>query len=141
MPVDYSKYPENWFSEIRPKILNRAEHKCEYCKVPDGSVIIRASYRGLRLYIDHTGKIYQESDGSEYVAHSDLLDYSDKTLKIVLTIAHLDQNVENNEEENLKALCQKCHLNHDRYYNRLKFRETINRRKQRIELNFEGYIN
>jgi hypothetical protein len=30
-----------------------------------------------------------------------------------LTIAHLDHNPQNNKESNLKALCQKCHLNYD----------------------------
>lgn len=32
---------------------------------------------------------------------------------IVLTIAHLDQQPENNEEENLRALCQRCHVRLD----------------------------
>jgi hypothetical protein len=34
--------------------------------------------------------------------------------KVVLTVAHLSHNIKDNREENLKALCQKCHLNHDR---------------------------
>ena len=33
--------------------------------------------------------------------------------RIVLTIAHLDGNKDNNDFENLAALCQKCHLHHD----------------------------
>ena len=33
---------------------------------------------------------------------------------VVLTIAHLDQNPANNERSNLRALCQRCHLIHDR---------------------------
>jgi len=31
MPCDYRNYPENWFSEIRPAILRRAENRCEFC--------------------------------------------------------------------------------------------------------------
>jgi 5-methylcytosine-specific restriction endonuclease McrA len=31
MPINYSKYPPNWKSEIRPRILKRAENRCEYC--------------------------------------------------------------------------------------------------------------
>ena len=31
MPVDYSKYPPNWKTEIRPRILKRAGNKCEEC--------------------------------------------------------------------------------------------------------------
>ena len=33
--------------------------------------------------------------------------------RIVLTIAHLDHIPEHCEEENLKAMCQKCHNNYD----------------------------
>ena len=33
--------------------------------------------------------------------------------KVVLTVAHIDHNINNNRFNNLAALCQKCHLNHD----------------------------
>lgn len=33
--------------------------------------------------------------------------------KVVLTVAHMDHNKNNNRFNNLKALCQKCHLGHD----------------------------
>ena len=33
--------------------------------------------------------------------------------EVVLTIAHLDHIPEHCEEENLKAMCQKCHNNYD----------------------------
>lgn len=33
--------------------------------------------------------------------------------KVVLTVAHLDHNPRNCNEDNLKALCQKCHLGYD----------------------------
>ncbi len=31
MPCDYSKYPKNWKTVIRPDILKRAGNKCEQC--------------------------------------------------------------------------------------------------------------
>lgn len=31
MPCDYKKYPKNWLTEIRPRILKRAGNKCEGC--------------------------------------------------------------------------------------------------------------
>lgn len=34
--------------------------------------------------------------------------------KVVLTVAHIDQDKNNNSFFNLAALCQLCHLNHDR---------------------------
>lgn len=33
--------------------------------------------------------------------------------KVVLTVAHIDHDIHNLQRENLKALCQRCHLNHD----------------------------
>ena len=33
--------------------------------------------------------------------------------EVILTIAHLDHIPEHCEEENLKAMCQKCHNNYD----------------------------
>jgi len=31
MPIDYTKYPPNWKTEIRPRILMRAKDRCEFC--------------------------------------------------------------------------------------------------------------
>lgn len=33
--------------------------------------------------------------------------------KVVLTVAHLDHNPQNCADENLRALCQRCHLRYD----------------------------
>lgn len=34
--------------------------------------------------------------------------------KVVLTVAHLDHTPEHCERANLKAMCQRCHLNYDK---------------------------
>jgi len=39
--------------------------------------------------------------------------------KVVLTVAHLDHIKKNVNPDNLKALCQRCHLNYDRKRHRL----------------------
>ena len=36
--------------------------------------------------------------------------------KVILTIAHIDQNKQNNKRYNLLALCQRCHLKIDLPY-------------------------
>jgi hypothetical protein len=40
--------------------------------------------------------------------------------KVVLTVAHLDHIPENFDEGNLRAWCQRCHLNYDRSARRFK---------------------
>lgn len=34
--------------------------------------------------------------------------------RVVLTVAHLDHEPEHSEPENLRAMCQRCHLRYDR---------------------------
>lgn len=54
--------------------------------------------------------------------------------RVVLTVAHLDNTPENCERENLRALCQRCHLNYDREIHianrRRSHRETIEKEGQ-----------
>lgn len=52
--------------------------------------------------------------------------------KVILTVAHINHTPEDCSEENLAALCQRCHLNHDRH---LHIRNrTENREKRRREM-------
>lgn len=44
--------------------------------------------------------------------------------RIVLAVAHLDQQPENNHPQNLAALCQRCHLKHDEPFRLLHAKET-----------------
>lgn len=50
--------------------------------------------------------------------------------RVVLTVAHLDHQPENNAPENLRVLCQRCHLHHDRAHHRQNAAET--RRKKQL---------
>lgn len=42
MPIDYSRYPADWHTVIRPEVLRRARHRCEgtpqypQCQAEDG---------------------------------------------------------------------------------------------------------
>jgi 5-methylcytosine-specific restriction endonuclease McrA len=51
--------------------------------------------------------------------------------KVILTVAHIDQNKNNNKYSNLAALCQRCHLNHDREHH-IKMR-AINKERRENE--------
>ena len=38
MPTDMTRYPANWGSEIRPRILARAKGRCERCGALNGEI-------------------------------------------------------------------------------------------------------
>jgi hypothetical protein len=127
MPIDYSKYPPNWLTEIRPRILKRDKNKCKFCNVPNKRVIFRG------FYVDPMTKnnieVYQDFDGRVFSADNSMLLFKDhhcsidplsgnenqKAIKVVLTIAHLDHDEWNHDvkDERLAALCQRCHLRYD----------------------------
>jgi len=95
-------YPSNW-NEIRAAILKRADNRCEFCGVDNGS-------KGWR---DKHGEFHAIVDLA-YASVRDLrLMTGMKVIAIVLTVAHLDHNPANCEPDNLRALCQMCHLNYD----------------------------
>lgn len=100
MPVkDKSVYPINW-KQIRERILERDQDECKFCYVPNGMIITR----------DDKGNwweaFFQDGEHFAFTGHS-------KPIRIVLTIAHLDHDPSNNADDNLAALCQRCHLRHD----------------------------
>lgn len=115
MPIDYSRYPDNW-EEIRQDILERAGHCCEFCGVANYAV-------GAR---DFSGAWHNERDIHlmNSTAGFELFGDFPDMKRIVLTIAHLDQNIDHNDYGNLAALCQACHLNHDREFNIIKAKAT-----------------
>lgn len=54
MPIDYSKYPPNWKTEIRPAVLARAENRCEHCGVDNYSINARGTKVVLTIaHLDH----------------------------------------------------------------------------------------
>jgi hypothetical protein len=41
-----------------------------------------------------------------------------RVIRVVLTLAHLDHNPENNSDDNLRLLCCWCHLNYDKLHHK-----------------------
>jgi 5-methylcytosine-specific restriction endonuclease McrA len=48
--------------------------------------------------------------------------------KVVLTVAHLDHTPENCDPDNLRALCQRCHLTYDAKHHAVNAAETRRKR-------------
>lgn len=42
--------------------------------------------------------------------------HPDTGSRVVLTVAHLDHTPENSSDDNLRAMCQRCHLHYDRHH-------------------------
>lgn len=61
--------------------------------------------------------------------------HPDTGSKVVLTVAHMDHNPANNDPANLRALCQRCHLDWDHE------RHMANARRKRWERTVGGQTN
>jgi hypothetical protein len=90
-PENAARYPDDW-KEISASIKDRAAWRCE-CKGECG--------RGT-----HGGRCPNRHGLPAYGTGS----------KVVLTTAHLDHVPENCDPDNLKAMCQACHLHYDRHH-------------------------
>lgn len=135
MPIkNWDKYPTNWATEIRPRILKREGHCCKICKVPNYTWVCRGKWDGVEVWQDDDGAIYQLDNGiyisSDYVGEVWSGTPGKQVLvKIVLTVAHLDHDITNNTDENLAALCQLHHLRHDAELHRNNARKTVKKKK------------
>jgi len=134
MPIDYKKYPANWKTEIRPSILERDMHRCKFCGIENYTI----GYRGKdgTFYSVSTILKFLEDSGTDLFAEGEPLHCvaDKKPIKIILTIAHLDHNIENNNFDNLAALCQKDHLDYDKSHHTKNSRETREKKKQLLKL-------
>jgi len=88
-PENRKRYPANW-AEISVAIRKtRAAYRCE-CEGECDT--------------DHGGRCTARYNEPHPVTGSN----------VVLTVAHLDHTPENCNDDNLKAMCQRCHLRYDR---------------------------
>lgn len=123
MPCDYSQYPPNWKTEIRPAVMKRAgevrdaegkviqEARCEECNVLNHAKGAR-NFKGEWMNEDQINGLNSDS-GDHLFQH--LKGKFPKMTVIVLTVAHLDHDKTNNEVQvdRLRAWCQRCHLGYD----------------------------
>lgn len=106
MPTDMKRYPDNW-PEIRAKILRRAGGNEDDPRV--GAMCEKCGQRNYNV----DGHCH--NDYSDAKRYSNLLKLNNKYAPIiVLTIAHInDHDPKNCADDNLMALCQRCHNAHD----------------------------
>jgi hypothetical protein len=132
MPIkaeNRARYPANW-KQIRASILERADNRCEQCRVPNGEIIVRGIEKDAGTYMNQHADVFDAETG-EHLGQWRMSDYccNGKGVKIVLTIAHMDHVPENCDPSNLKALCQRCHLAYDAEHHAETARATRHARK------------
>ncbi len=103
-PENRGRYPAEW-PVISLRIRKeRAGDRCE-CQGECGH--------------DHGGRCPESNGQTHSITGS----------KVVLTVAHLDNTPEHCEDENLRAMCQRCHLAYDRDHHVANLRRTMSRRR------------
>jgi hypothetical protein len=115
MPIDHSKYPPYWRKLSRHIRFVRAGNRCEWCGVGNGALIIRSDVDPSRYLEIDPNDVDQWLINGEPAELPDTGEFGDKWVRVVLTVAHIDHDKTNNYFSNLAALCQRCHLNHDKH--------------------------
>ena len=129
MPMDYSRYPQNWRDISKHIRYERAGNKCEWCGIPNRELITR------RL-----SNPYQWQIVSEEGAWMQDEDWSGPYVTVTLTVAHLGIDYPDGRkgnphdkmdvrDDNLAALCNRCHLVHDLEEHKVNAKETRLRKK------------
>ena len=150
MPINYKEYHPKWSLISRLIRFKRADNKCEKCGLPNYSVGFRDN-QGVFNPVSGTILHDMAGQGLHYPSLMPLTYKQAKQLKdaanensvngekyiiIVLTVAHLDHDKSNNKFSNLKALCQKCHLDLDlpHHINNRKFGRNWKKDQTRLDL-------
>ena len=107
-PEDKSRYPKDW-KVISLRIRARSGGRCE-CQ---GECGLHPPNPLPRRCVERHGEQAQFANG-----------------KVVLTVAHLgDPSPENCADDNLKAMCQRCHLRYDQPLHQQNAAETRRKKK------------
>ncbi len=120
-PEMRARYPADW-KEISHRIrFERAEGRCECvgqcdnehpggrCNAKHGAHIIRHDTEPAKWRTVYDLANALNDHGDEGIG------YGNRHVKVILTTAHLDHIPENVADDNLVAMCQRCHLRYDRH--------------------------
>lgn len=105
MPIDYNQYHPKW-SLIRRLILKRANNKCERCGVNNYEILPSP------VNVVFNKPLFDDLMPGQMPFYKRIFLLIYKWI-VILSVAHLDHNRNNNRFSNLAALCQRCHLRHD----------------------------
>ena len=133
-------YPIDWPELSRIVRFKRAGGRCEGCGRPHGRDVV---HLGDGRWWDEERSCWRDDRGRrlrglprlgcEPVAQpaliGDVASPAHRTTRVVLASAHRDHDPTNNEQRNLAALCQRCHILHDAPEHRRRRWATLFRRR------------
>lgn len=153
MPMDRSKYPDDWEAISHRIRFERAGGRCEWpgCGAPHGEMIRRRRDDPERwiLDVDHRSEEILAD-----LAHAKTMDLRESAfafldrfrylvfpgfhapVRVVLTVAHKDHDTTNNADDNLAAWCQRHHLRWDARFHADNARATRSRKAARGQATF-----
>lgn len=108
-----------WRKTTRPRILARAGNRCERCRVPNYTTVKRSAggtwFDITVSWKEGVRRTWRDRQGLPVKRpwHARV-----RKVGIVLAVCHLNHTPGDDRDENLAALCQWCHLTHDREHHR-----------------------
>ncbi len=114
-PENRALYPADWKAISKRIRYERAKNKCEQCGVRNGAIGGRDTAGEFHKAhaCGETLKGWQSPElGSTWWCGKENPKML-RIIKIVLTVAHLNHDPTDCRDQNLRALCQRCHLRYD----------------------------
>lgn len=74
---------------------------------------VRERYPDNWEEISHRIRVDRAKGQCEFCGAENYKAHPETGSRVVLTVAHLDHDTTHNSDDNLRALCQRCHLRHD----------------------------
>ena len=121
-------YPIDWPQISRWVRFVRAKGRCLVCGRPHGAVV---QHLGDGRWWDGADQTWRNGRGRRIGTPVPTEDQPIRTTKVVLAAAHLDHDPSHcgRRHRNIRALCQRCHLLHDRLEHLRQRRLTLRRRR------------
>ena len=108
MPIDYNRYPSDWFTRLHRIVWDRARGKCEMCGRKHLSTVMSEK---IPMYRNNK-RVYRVVWSDSF---PEVLPPGAKLVTVFLTKAHLDHDADNKHvhPSRLKLMCQLDHLRYD----------------------------
>jgi hypothetical protein len=124
-------YGHVWQTVTRPRILKRAKRRCEQCGKPNHRRVyvwrsqLAGQFWSTRLRpLPVWHECLANGQQAGFVLSPSEREYI-RRIRVVLTVAHLNHTPGDDRDENLRALCQWCHLHYDQDHHASTRRERL----------------